>query len=118
MLATSAMLVRNAVLLFLPAPVLMASAALPLALMLIGSSVPVFRKGKKLAAQESESPLELGSPFSLASALMNLPLLARAGDRVFMRRVGLRTLLVLVLGVFGLWIQPGLFRLLAAAVKP
>jgi hypothetical protein len=35
-----------------------------------------------------------------------------------MRRVGLRTLLVLVLGVFGPWIQPGLFRLLAAAVKP
>ena len=183
MLATSAMLVRNAVLLLCLGPALLAWTALPLILMLLASAVPLFDRRDRVAVQGPHAQLELGSPFSLASALrfglvflvlqvagvvahhllgqtgvygtavlgglvssasavaalaamatkgvisakmagtgailaclastaINLPLLGRSGDRAFIRRAGLLTLLALALGTAGMLIQPALFRAL------
>lgn len=181
MLATSAMLMRNALLILLLAPALLGWAALPLALMLLGSAAPLFGRRKWDASPEATARLELDSPFSLASALrfglvflvlqvagvvahrllgqagvygtaflgglvssasavaalaamaakgvitakaggtgailacisstvINLPLLFRSGDRAFIQRTGVFTLLSLAFGMLGLLIQPMLFR--------
>jgi len=69
LLATSAMLVRNAVLLLVLAPALLAWAALPLALMLLGSAAPLAGRGGRPGPEQPRARLGLGSPFSLASAL-------------------------------------------------
>lgn len=76
-LATAAMLVRNAILLGLLAPAAFASAAIPLAFMLTGAVVTALLDRRRLAAEaESKSigegePLVpvMASPFSLSSAL-------------------------------------------------
>jgi uncharacterized membrane protein (DUF4010 family) len=69
LLSTAAMIVRNLVLLGILAPPTLIGAALPLALMLLGS-VALSRFGA-LPAAEEETPLalELQSPFSLMSAI-------------------------------------------------
>jgi uncharacterized membrane protein (DUF4010 family) len=181
LLATAAMLVRNAALLLLLAPSLMVTAALPLSLMLLGSTA-FLRDRPRGTHSALQARMELGSPFSLASslrfglvflvlqvagvvahrllgepgvyatavlgglvssasavaalaamaakgvisahaggngavlaclasALMNLPLMARSGHRAFGRRVSLRTGLVLGMGLLGLFAQPLLVRL-------
>ena len=69
MLATSAMLVRNALLLLLLAPALLRTATLPLALMLLGSAVPVAPGRQRRPGTGPAARMELGSPFSLASVL-------------------------------------------------
>ena len=76
-LATAAMLVRNAILLGLLAPAAFASAAVPLAFMLAGAVITALLDRRRLAAEaESKSigegePLVpvMASPFSLSSAL-------------------------------------------------
>ena len=69
MLATAAMLVRNALLLLILAPGLLASAAVPLALMLAGTAALIVRRRTHGAVEAGTARLELGSPFSLASVL-------------------------------------------------
>lgn len=177
LLATSAMLLRNAALLALLSPSLLATTTFPLALMLLGTALAFLERRR--AGEDDAGPrphLELGSPFSLlevlrfgliflalqvggiiahrflgqagvyatailgglvssasavaalaamgakgvvsareagqgvvvaclASVLINLPLLARSGDRAFMVRTGSRTLLVVALGLAGVLIQ-------------
>ena len=67
MLATAAMLVRNAVLLLLLAPGVLAVSAAPLGLMLAGSALALGRG--RIPDGAPGAQLALGSPFSLASAL-------------------------------------------------
>lgn len=76
MLATAAMLVRNGLILGLLAPLALREAAVPLILMLVGTSVAAFRLThirKATAHEERESELPplptLESPFSLTAAL-------------------------------------------------
>ena len=70
LLATAAMLLRNAVLLGLLAAGVLARAALPLALMLLASVVASRWRLPAVAAEAEEiAPLTLEAPFSLKSAL-------------------------------------------------
>jgi uncharacterized membrane protein (DUF4010 family) len=76
MLATAAMLVRNGLILGLLAPLALGRAAVPLILMLFGTSVTAFRlthRNKATGHEERESELPLlptlESPFSLTAAL-------------------------------------------------
>jgi uncharacterized membrane protein (DUF4010 family) len=180
MLAETAMLVRNTVLILLLAPFLMAFATLPLVLMFLASTLALL--GHRPAGPGTSRPqLKLGSPFSLVSALRygliflvlqvagvtahrflgqagvygtailggmlssasavaalgtmaakgvinaraggngvilaclastlaNVPFLARAGDPSFMRRAGAWTLFALAMGLFGVLVQPVLYR--------
>jgi uncharacterized membrane protein (DUF4010 family) len=98
LLATSAMLVRNAVLLLFLAPALLAWAAL--ASMAAQGVVPVKAGGTGVVLA------------CLASTAVNLPLLGRSGNPAFIRRAGLFTLLALALGLAGLLAEPALARAL------
>jgi uncharacterized membrane protein (DUF4010 family) len=69
-LATAAMLLRNAVILGILAPAALLAAAIPLGLMFVGAAVGAVARRTRLAATAADSPLTtLQSPFSLTAAL-------------------------------------------------
>jgi uncharacterized membrane protein (DUF4010 family) len=70
-LATGAMLIRNAALLGLIAPVALLAGAVPLVLMLAGTLgvALVRRRGAESASEDAPGVPDMASPFSLASAL-------------------------------------------------
>jgi uncharacterized membrane protein (DUF4010 family) len=69
-LATAAMLLRNAVILGILAPAALLAAAIPLGLMFVGAAVGAVARPTRLASTATDSPLTtLQSPFSLTAAL-------------------------------------------------
>jgi uncharacterized membrane protein (DUF4010 family) len=105
-LATLAMLLRNAVLLVLLAPVALAAAAAPLLLMLVASlGLAFFPPQSQTSTPSAETPvLHLTSPFALTSTLKFgvLLLLIQIASALAQRTLG-------QVGVYGISLVGGLF---------